>query len=73
MTRPPEDTFLGGTDPCADRFATYVEELTSVIGHADRAAPLRDYCAGLLTAPAPALGERSRHPFRLAPVIIRHL
>jgi SRSO17 transposase len=34
----------------ADRFAAYVEELTSVIGHADRAAPLRDYCAGLLAA-----------------------
>jgi SRSO17 transposase len=33
-----------------DRFAAYVEELTSVIGHADRALPLRDYCAGLLTA-----------------------
>jgi SRSO17 transposase len=28
----------------------YVEELTSVIGHADRALPQRDYCAGLLTA-----------------------
>ena len=40
------DTIMDG----ADRFATYVEELTSVIGHADRAAPLRDYCAGLLTA-----------------------
>jgi len=36
------DTIMDG----ADRFATYVEELTSVIGHADRAAPLRDYCAG---------------------------
>jgi SRSO17 transposase len=34
----------------AERFAAYVEELTRVIGHADRAAPLRDYCAGLLTA-----------------------
>jgi SRSO17 transposase len=34
----------------ADRFVAYVEELTSVIGHADRALPLRDYCAGLLTA-----------------------
>ena len=34
----------------ADRFLAYVEELTSVIGHADRALPLRDYCAGLLTA-----------------------
>src|ERR1700693_719002 len=34
----------------ADRFAAYVQELTGVIGHADRAAPLRDYCAGLLAA-----------------------
>jgi SRSO17 transposase len=34
----------------ADRFVVYVEELTSVIGHADRAGPLRDYCAALLTA-----------------------
>src|SRR5437660_12896890 len=32
------------------RFAKYVEGLTSVIGHADRAAPLRDYCVGLLAA-----------------------
>src|SRR6266481_5373899 len=32
------------------RFAVYVERLTSVIGHADRAAPLRDYCTGLLAA-----------------------
>ena len=32
------------------RFAEYVEGLTSVIGHADRAAPLRDYCTGLLAA-----------------------
>lgn len=30
------------------RFAAYVEGLVSVIGHADRAAPLRDYCLGLL-------------------------
>lgn len=30
------------------RFASYVEGLTSVIGHADRAVPLRDYCVGLL-------------------------
>jgi len=33
------------------RFTAFVGELTSVIGHADRAGPLRDYCAGLLTAP----------------------
>ena len=30
------------------RFATYVEGLVSVIGHADRARPLRDYCLGLM-------------------------
>ncbi|MFN0022645.1 MAG: IS701 family transposase, partial [Parvularculaceae bacterium] len=30
------------------RFEAYVEALVSVIGHADRARPMRDYCAGLL-------------------------
>jgi SRSO17 transposase len=30
------------------RFAAYVESLAGVIGHADRAEPLRDYCTGLL-------------------------
>ena len=30
------------------RFSAYVEGLVSVIGHADRAKPLRDYCRGLL-------------------------
>jgi SRSO17 transposase len=30
------------------RFSAYVEGLASVIGHADRAGPLRDYCTGLL-------------------------
>src|ERR1700674_4743879 len=30
------------------RFAGYVEGLVSVIGHADRAGPLRDYCTGLM-------------------------
>jgi len=29
------------------RFSAYVEGLVSVIGHADRAKPLRDYCLGL--------------------------
>ena len=35
-------------DGCEARFATYVEELGSVIGHADRVAPLEAYCTGLL-------------------------
>src|SRR6202048_1680142 len=53
------------------RFAAYVEGLASVIGHADRVGPLRDYCIGLIlpgerksvepmaakTAPAPASAQ----------------
>jgi SRSO17 transposase len=31
-----------------ERFTAYVEALAEVIGHADRAEPLRDYCLGLL-------------------------
>lgn len=31
-----------------DRFSDYVHGLGSVIGHADRFGPLRDYCTGLL-------------------------
>jgi SRSO17 transposase len=31
-----------------ERFASYVEHLASVIGHADRVNPLRDYCTGLM-------------------------
>jgi len=30
------------------RFARFVEGLSSVIGHADRTGPLRDYCTGLM-------------------------
>jgi SRSO17 transposase len=30
------------------RFVAYVEGLTSVIGHADRAKPFQDYCTGLM-------------------------
>src|SRR6202042_579382 len=30
------------------RFAAYVEGLASVVGHADRIGPLRDYCIGLI-------------------------
>jgi SRSO17 transposase len=39
---------LGRSDAIESRFAIYVEGLTSVIGHADRAKPLRDYCMGLM-------------------------
>ena len=35
-------------DGSQERFAAFVEALTSVLGHADRALPLRDYCTGLL-------------------------
>jgi SRSO17 transposase len=40
------------------RFGGYVDGLTSVIGHADRAAPLKSYCTGLLAAE----GRRSVEP-----------
>ena len=35
-------------DARQSRFGTFVEGLVSVIGHADRARPLRDYCTGLI-------------------------
>ena len=38
------DTIAKGVD----RFEVYLTGLTSVIGHADRTAPLHDYCLGLL-------------------------
>ena len=31
-----------------ERFSAYIEGLSSVIGHADREGPLRDYCVGLV-------------------------
>lgn len=39
---------LRSSESSESRFATYVERLVEVIGHADRAVPLRDYCLGLL-------------------------
>ena len=36
------------TDESEARFVGYVEALTSVIGQADRAGPLHDYCVGLV-------------------------
>lgn len=40
-----DDRWNGGAEA---RFAAYVEKLVGIIGHADRAEPLRDYCTGLL-------------------------
>jgi SRSO17 transposase len=39
---------LRSRDGSASRFAAYVDGLASVIGHADRVGPLRDYCLGLV-------------------------
>src|SRR5580765_1316386 len=39
---------LRSRDDGESRFATYVDGLVSVIGHADRAGPLRHYCTGLM-------------------------
>lgn len=39
---------LASSSASESRFVAYVEGLVSVIGHADRAKPLRDYCVGLM-------------------------
>jgi len=36
------------SDGSESRFAAYVEGIVEVIGHADRAGPLSDYCIGLM-------------------------
>jgi SRSO17 transposase len=43
---------LRGSKGIRSRFSRYVEGLVSVIGHADRAKPLRDYCTGLIVSEA---------------------
>jgi SRSO17 transposase len=37
-----------GSDESRERFSAYLDELASVIGHAARVGPMRDYCTGLL-------------------------
>jgi SRSO17 transposase len=39
---------LGSGRDSGERFTAYVQGLASVIGHADRSGPLRDYCTGLM-------------------------
>jgi len=43
---------LRGAKGIQGRFARYIEGLVGVIGHADRAGPLRDYCTGLIVSEA---------------------
>jgi SRSO17 transposase len=38
----------GGVQSSERRFATYVEHLAQALGHADRVAPLKAYCTGLI-------------------------
>src|SRR5829696_1318921 len=38
----------GGVQTSESRFAAYVEGLAKVLGHADRVAPLKAYCTGLI-------------------------
>ena len=51
-----------GLEESEARFGAYVKGLTSVIGHADRAAPLKHYCSGFLAAQ----GRRSVEPLAAA-------
>ena len=39
---------MASHDSSEVRFAAYIAALVGVIGYADRATPLRDYCTGLL-------------------------
>ena len=38
----------GGVQSSERRFAAYVEHLAQAVGHADRVAPLKAYCTGLI-------------------------
>src|SRR6187551_2197301 len=42
------DLMTHGGTASESRFAAYVEALSSAVGHADRKAPLKAYCTGLL-------------------------
>jgi len=49
-------------DESDKRFAAYVAGLVSVLGHADRARPLRDYCTGLVMDRAAFHPAHTPHP-----------
>ena len=56
---------LQAAEDTESRFGAYVEGLTSVIGHADREGPLRDYCIGLVMPCERNLLARSATSYRL--------
>src|SRR3954451_8672674 len=58
---------MASHDSSEVRFAAYVTALVEVIGHADRATPLRDYCTGLLM---PA-GRKSVEPIAAVTALAR--
>ena len=65
---------LRGCAESESRFVGYVEGLVEVIGHADRAGPLRDYCLGLLMPSArKSREERQRGDEREGKGITSHL
>ena len=58
-----------------ERFAAYVEEIASVIGHADRVGPLEAYCIGLLLpserkSVEPMAAVTAPERFRSAPIAV---
>ena len=48
----------GASEASEAAFSSYVQKLVGVVGHADRAAPLRDYCVGLMMP----VGRKSVEP-----------
>ena len=64
-------TRLSSPGPQQRRFAAFIEGLANAAGHADRHAPLKNYCTGLLLS-----GDRkSVEPMaaRLAPDNVRRM
>lgn len=65
------------TATCEERLEVYIDELASVIGHADRVRPLHDYCVGLMllccNVPTDRLGCSHRLGLRRQPCAARPL